>query len=54
MENNTIIHCPVCEQDFNFDDSNIPVGEFYEVVCPVCGMVLRRKKVSRTPPKSDS
>ena len=41
----TIIKCFACGEEWEFDDSKIPVGERYEATCPKCQMKLRRKKV---------
>lgn len=41
----TTIKCFACGEEWEFDDSKIPVGERYEVTCPKCQMKLRRKKV---------
>ena len=38
------ITCPVCNHEFKYDDSKIPDGERYEVPCPKCGMLMKRKK----------
>lgn len=41
----TTIKCFACGEEWEFDDSKIPVGERYEATCPKCQMKLRRKKV---------
>ena len=34
-----------CGNDFFYNTSKIPLNEAYEVSCPKCGMLLKRKKV---------
>lgn len=41
----TSITCPVCKSNFQFSDGDIPIGEMYEVKCPSCDMLIRRKHV---------
>ncbi len=36
--------CPHCSHQWMFDDSKIPEGEKYELVCPMCETTLLRKK----------
>lgn len=38
------INCPICGHIFKYDDSKIPNGEKYEIVCPKCNGLLKRKK----------
>jgi predicted Zn finger-like uncharacterized protein len=38
------ITCPVCQHTFQYDESKIPVGAKYEVPCPQCSMLMKRKK----------
>ena len=45
LKNKTIVSCFVCNEDFVFDDSNIPQGERYEAICPKCGAFIKREKV---------
>ena len=38
------IHCPLCQNEFYYNEQNIPDGEIYEVFCPGCKTMLKRKK----------
>lgn len=40
-----LIECQHCYSIFAFDDSQIPVGEKYEAVCPDCGTLIKRKRL---------
>lgn len=37
--------CPSCQKITLFNDSEIPNGENYEVMCKHCGTLIKRKKI---------
>lgn len=39
------VYCPACKNVFWIDDTNIPVGEKDEAVCPKCKAVWTRKRI---------
>jgi alpha-aminoadipate/glutamate carrier protein LysW len=38
VDNKKQIHCPECENDFDYDISSVEIGDIIE--CPVCGANL--------------
>ena len=43
-EGKTLIECPACHTKTEFDETNIPTNQMYEVQCQ-CGMLMKRKKI---------
>lgn len=39
------IDCPNCNHTFYYDESRIPTEARYEVTCPKCAMLMKRKKL---------
>ena len=42
----TTITCFACKHEWVFNDTSIPEGATYEVMCPNCKMILKRKKIN--------
>ena len=43
-----IIICPACKNKIPDDDTNIPDGVFYEVICPKCQCFIKLCKMSKS------
>ena len=41
------IQCFLCKNEFEVNVEKIPNGATYEVKCPQCGMMLKRKKTEK-------
>ena len=39
------VKCPACQAVVSFNESNIPSGETYDIQCPQCKMLIKRKKL---------
>ena len=43
-----IIVCPACKNKISSNNTNIPDGTFYEVICPKCQCFIKLCKMSKS------